>query len=139
MPMEPPPTRLGRLLAERGIERTFFCGLALDVCVGWSAVDSARLGFDTFVMEELTRSTELPDLLSQVSRAFAEHGRASVRSCITAAYTLLDFAELAQAFAYLEVFEAAYGMSPTGPHRGIGIIQTEGVETCWRTTNIFLT
>ena len=75
------PTGLGAYLRERGIERTFFCGLALDVCVGWSAVDSARLGFGTFVIEELTRSTELPDLLSQVSRAFAEH---DVRVCAAA-------------------------------------------------------
>lgn len=71
-------TGLDAYLRQRKISRTFLCGLALDVCVGWSAIDSARLGFETYVIEELTRSTGLPDLLTQVSRGFADHG---VRMC----------------------------------------------------------
>ena len=72
------PTGLDAYLRQRNVSRTFLCGLALDVCVGWSAVDSARLGFETFVIEDLTRSTGIPELLPQVSRRFADQG---VRMC----------------------------------------------------------
>lgn len=53
------PTGLAGFLRERGLTRLFFCGLALDFCVGHSAVDAARLGFQALIVEDLTRSVGL--------------------------------------------------------------------------------
>lgn len=53
-------TGLAGYLRERGLRRLFFCGLALDFCVGHSAVDAVRLGFEAFVIEDLSRAVDLP-------------------------------------------------------------------------------
>lgn len=53
-------TGLAGYLRERGLSRLFFCGLALDFCVGYSALDAVRLGFEVFVIEDLTRAVDLP-------------------------------------------------------------------------------
>ena len=49
------PTGLEGFLTARNVKRVFVCGLALDVCVKWTAVDSARLGFETYVIEDACR------------------------------------------------------------------------------------
>jgi len=49
------PTGLAGYLRERGLTRLFFTGVAYDYCVGFSALAAARLGFESFVVEELTR------------------------------------------------------------------------------------
>ena len=36
------------MLKEAGVNRIFVCGLAYDVCVGYSALHGAEEGFDTF-------------------------------------------------------------------------------------------
>ncbi len=54
------PTGLNGYLRERGIERLFFAGLAYDFCVGFSALAAAKLGFESLVIEELTRAVGLP-------------------------------------------------------------------------------
>ncbi len=41
------PTGLAGYLRERGFRRVFTCGLATDYCVGWTALDAQRSGFDT--------------------------------------------------------------------------------------------
>jgi nicotinamidase/pyrazinamidase len=46
------PTELEGLLRERGIERVVVCGLATDYCVKATAIDAARLGFETVVLGE---------------------------------------------------------------------------------------
>jgi nicotinamidase/pyrazinamidase len=48
-------TGMGEKMMIDGIKRVFVCGLALDYCVGWSALDSAAYGFETYVLEDLTR------------------------------------------------------------------------------------
>ena len=53
-------TGLAGFLRERGLTRLFFCGLALDFCVGYSALDAVRFGFEAFVLEDLTRAVNLP-------------------------------------------------------------------------------
>ncbi len=53
-------TGLAGFLRERGLQRLFFCGLALDFCVGHSAVDAVRLGFEALLVEDLTRAVDLP-------------------------------------------------------------------------------
>ncbi|HSU20076.1 MAG TPA: nicotinamidase [Acidobacteriaceae bacterium] len=54
------PTGLAGYLRERKLTRLFFCGLAYDFCVGFSAIDGAKLGFECLVVEDLSRAVGLP-------------------------------------------------------------------------------
>jgi len=45
------PTGLAGYMRERGFERAIFVGLALDYCVGFSALDARKLGFEAVVIE----------------------------------------------------------------------------------------
>ena len=45
------PTGLGGYMRERGFERAVFVGLALDFCVGFSALDARKMGFEAVVIE----------------------------------------------------------------------------------------
>ena len=54
------PTGLAGYLRERGLSRLFFCGLAYDFCVAFSALDAVRLGFEALVLEDLSRAVHLP-------------------------------------------------------------------------------
>jgi nicotinamidase/pyrazinamidase len=54
------PTGLAGYLRERNLTRLFFCGLAYDFCVGFSALDGTKLGFECLVVENLTRAVGLP-------------------------------------------------------------------------------
>ena len=49
-------TGLKGWLADRGVRRLFLTGLAGDFCVAWSAQDAVNAGFDTFIIEDATRS-----------------------------------------------------------------------------------
>ena len=53
------PTELEALLRERGVERVVVCGLATDYCVRATALDAARLGFETAVLAEAIRAVDL--------------------------------------------------------------------------------
>lgn len=77
-------TGLAGFLRERELKRLFFCGLALDYCVGFSALDARRLGFEVVVLEDLTRAVGLPGSLEGTRRRFAEH---NVRTCPAAQLT----------------------------------------------------
>lgn len=52
-------TGLGDYLKSIGIERVFVCGLALDYCVKFTALDSKSLGFDTILIDDATRAVNL--------------------------------------------------------------------------------
>lgn len=67
-------TGLAGYLRDRGLRRLFLAGLALDFCVGFSAVDGARLGFECLVVGDLTRAVGLPGTVASTESAFAEHG-----------------------------------------------------------------
>ena len=54
------PTGLAGYLNNHGIKSVYLCGLALDWCVYFSAMDSLAHGFDTSVMMDLTRAVNLP-------------------------------------------------------------------------------
>ena len=54
------PTGLDAWLRRRGFRRIFFCGLATDFCVGWSAEDAQRSGFAAVVIEDACRGIGLP-------------------------------------------------------------------------------
>lgn len=53
------PTGLAGYLRERGISSVTLVGLAFDFCVGYSALDAARLGLSTAVIERGCRSIDL--------------------------------------------------------------------------------
>lgn len=53
-------TGLSGYLKARGVKRVFMCGLALDYCVFYSAMDGVNFGFDVFVIEDLTRPVNSP-------------------------------------------------------------------------------
>jgi nicotinamidase/pyrazinamidase len=53
------PTDLDRLLHERGVERLVVCGTATDYCVKATALDGARLGYPTAVLEDAIAAVEL--------------------------------------------------------------------------------
>ena len=56
-------TGLAGFLREKGVRRVFACGLAIDYCVAWSALDARAKGFDTFVIEDACRAIDISDSL----------------------------------------------------------------------------
>lgn len=68
------PTGLAGYLRERNLHRLFLCGLAYDFCVGFSAIDGARLGFTCLVLEDLSRAVALPGTVEKTNICFAESG-----------------------------------------------------------------
>jgi nicotinamidase/pyrazinamidase len=65
------PTGLAGYLRERGFERLFFTGLAYDFCVGFSVLAAARLGFESIVVEDLSRAVGLAGTVDSTNAAFA--------------------------------------------------------------------
>lgn len=68
-----PTTGLAAWLQARGVRRVFVCGLARDFCVRWSALDAADAGFESFVVDDLTRAV-FPERRAEVDAAFARAG-----------------------------------------------------------------
>jgi nicotinamidase/pyrazinamidase len=54
-------TGLTGYLRERGLGRIFMSGLAYDYCVRYSAIDSMRAGFETYVVEDACRAIGMGD------------------------------------------------------------------------------
>jgi nicotinamidase/pyrazinamidase len=52
-------TGLDGYLKARGFTRLVFCGLALDYCVAWSAIDARQAGFDVAVVLEASAAIDL--------------------------------------------------------------------------------
>ena len=69
-------TRTGLVgyLREAGITRVWCCGLALDFCVAYSAVDARTAGFAVAVVEDATRAINLNDSLRRAWRAMSDAG-----------------------------------------------------------------
>lgn len=74
-----PTTALGAWLGGRGIERVFLAGLARDFCVRFSAVDAASEGFETYLLDDLTRAV-FPERFAEVNAAFDRAGVRILRS-----------------------------------------------------------
>jgi nicotinamidase/pyrazinamidase len=66
------PTGLAAYLRERGFERITVCGLALDYCVFFSAIDAREAGFDVAVALDACRGIDLDGSLEAAFRAMAE-------------------------------------------------------------------
>jgi nicotinamidase/pyrazinamidase len=56
---ETKPTELEAVLRERGVTRITVCGLATDYCVNATALDGARLGFETSVLADAIAAVDL--------------------------------------------------------------------------------
>jgi nicotinamidase/pyrazinamidase len=70
------PTGLAGYLKERGVNRVFCAGLATDFCVGWTAIDACRAGFEAYVIEDACRAI---DAHGSLERAWAAMDGAGVR------------------------------------------------------------
>ncbi len=54
-------TDLEDVLRERGVKRVFVTGLATDYCVKHTALDAARLGFETVVVTDAVRAVDVEE------------------------------------------------------------------------------
>ena len=68
------PTGLAGYLRDRGLTRVFLAGLAYDFCVGYSALDARRLGFEAVVLKDACRAIDLNGSVKKMEREFAEAG-----------------------------------------------------------------
>lgn len=74
-------TGLSGYLRELGARRIFLCGLALDYCVHFSALDGRDLGFEVVIPIDLTRAIDSPPgRLSKALDSMAERGVRFTRS-----------------------------------------------------------
>jgi nicotinamidase/pyrazinamidase len=62
------PTGLAGYLRERGVTKIVLAGLATDFCVGFSAIDAARLGFEVRVVMDASRAIDLAGSLDESKR-----------------------------------------------------------------------
>lgn len=68
------PTGLEGMLRELGVEHLFLCGLALDFCVSWTAVDARRRGFTTTVIQDACRGIDTDNSLEQAMKNMVKAG-----------------------------------------------------------------
>ena len=74
-------TGLAGYLRDRGISRLYFCGLATDFCVAWSARDAAAQGFEAYLIEDACRAIDLDGSLDQ---AWSDLQKAGVERVVSA-------------------------------------------------------
>jgi nicotinamidase/pyrazinamidase len=79
------PTKLLSLLQQAGVQEVYVCGLALDYCVGATALDAAALGFRVLVVKDATRAVSEAsgaEMLKRLQRADVQvvHSLAATRS-----------------------------------------------------------
>ncbi|MGA7323407.1 MAG: bifunctional nicotinamidase/pyrazinamidase [Rhodomicrobium sp.] len=74
------PTGLAGYLQERGFERVFCAGLALDFCVRYSAEDADASGYRPIIIEDACRAIDAHGSLDAALRSFAEHGIPRIHS-----------------------------------------------------------
>jgi nicotinamidase/pyrazinamidase len=63
-------TGLGGYLRERGFERVFIAGLALDFCVRYSAEDACRYGFSVSIIQDACRAIDTGGSLAEAQQNF---------------------------------------------------------------------
>jgi len=68
------PTGLAGYLRERGLERVFIAGLALDFCVRYSTEDAKAHGFDVTVIEDACRAIDVDGSLEATRRSLTDLG-----------------------------------------------------------------
>ncbi|MBP0615509.1 bifunctional nicotinamidase/pyrazinamidase [Jiella mangrovi] len=73
-------TGLAGYVEERGVKRLFVCGLATDFCVGWTAMDGRKAGFEVAVVEDACRAIDLDGSLAKAWRDMSDLGVRRVNS-----------------------------------------------------------
>ncbi|MDN7998331.1 bifunctional nicotinamidase/pyrazinamidase [Burkholderia multivorans] len=73
-------TGLAGYLREIGAKRVWCCGLAIDYCVAWSALDARAAGFDAAVIDDACRAIDLNGSLAQAWQQMQAAGVARVTS-----------------------------------------------------------
>lgn len=68
------PTGLEGYLRTRGVTKVVLAGLALDFCVFYSAMDAAKLGFETEVIESASRAIDLNGSLDAARKSMRDAG-----------------------------------------------------------------
>lgn len=68
------PTGLAGYLKERGISKITLCGLATDFCVGFSALDAIRSGFEVAVVLDASRGIDLGGSMSAMLDRMKQQG-----------------------------------------------------------------
>ena len=56
------------------IKRVFICGLALDFCVNYTALDAKSLGFETIVIDGATLPVDVGDSVTNTLSGFKNKG-----------------------------------------------------------------
>ena len=74
------PTGLDGYCRERRFERAFFCGLAGDFCVFYSAMDAAEARFEPFFIEDACRDIDMAGSKAAARQAMRDKGIAIVTS-----------------------------------------------------------
>jgi nicotinamidase/pyrazinamidase len=69
-------TGLAGYLEERGLRNVYLVGLATDFCVGWSAIDARKAGFNATVLEDGCRGI---DASGSLARAWESMKKADVK------------------------------------------------------------
>jgi nicotinamidase/pyrazinamidase len=75
-------TGLGGYLRERELTRVFLAGLAYDYCVGYSALDARRLGFEVVIVRDACRAIDLDGSVAKIESEFAQVGVGLIESAI---------------------------------------------------------
>ena len=73
-------TGLGGYLKQRGLKRVYFAGLATDFCVGWSALDARKQGFEALVIEDACRGIDVGGSLAKAWAAMKVAGVKRIQS-----------------------------------------------------------
>lgn len=73
------PTGLEGYLRTRGVDSVVIAGLATDFCVNFTALDAARLGFSTTVLEGASRGIDLDGSLAAARDGMKQAGVSLVR------------------------------------------------------------
>lgn len=67
-------TGLAGYLRDRGLKRVFCAGLAYDFCVGYSALDACKAGFEAVVLKDACRAIDLNGSKARVEEQFHAAG-----------------------------------------------------------------
>ena len=67
------PTGMEGLLKSLKIKRVFVCGLALDFCVNYTALDAKSLGFETIVLKDATLPVDIGNSIDKTLKGFRDN------------------------------------------------------------------
>jgi nicotinamidase/pyrazinamidase len=71
-------TGLAGYLRDRGLTRVFCAGLAYDFCVGYSALDARKAGFEAVVLRDACRAIDLNGSVERIEEELRDAGVAVV-------------------------------------------------------------